>query len=268
MSIAVITSGFVTAVRERAAPVASTPAGAVADMQGVHKGGRRHELVDAMQQVLGVDNVDNGSDPQAVFRFAHALMHDLRKIEGASDGPTPGVGRAWGRRSYTDLPQRLEALAAAASAPAPATPPVAGLPVEPVPPTLPKAPFSTLDAASTAAAPVAPTAATSITAPATAADLPVQPDPLTATSAALHLMQVPTSRLLEAYTALRQALGDNGSAPSAPATTATPTPAPTSATTPDTGRAALAAFLTRLSSMLTADAPATLPTGSLLNVRA
>lgn len=249
MSIASISSGFVTAVRERAAPDSPTLAGPVAEVQGAHKGGRRHELVDAMQQVLGVDGVDgvdSKAEQQAVFRFAHALMHDLRKIDASVDSPTPAAGRAWGRRSYNDLPQRLEALATASAAPAPAspaTPPAAELPALPVPPTT-----------------APPTATSAASASVPAADLPLQPDPLTATSAALHLMQVPTSRLLEAYAALRQALSDGDAAPSAPSTTPTPTP--------DASRAALAEFLTRLSTTLTADAPASLPTGSLLNVRA
>lgn len=251
MSIASISSSFVTAVRERAAPDSPTPAGPVAEVQGgAHKGGRRHELVDAMQQVLGVDGVDSKAEQQAVFRFAHALMHDLRNIDASADGPTPAAGRAWGRRSYNDLPQRLEALATASAAPAPAsaaTPPAAELPALPVPLT-----------------PTPPTAISAASTSVPAADLLLQPDPLTATSAALHLMQVPTSRLLEAYAALRQALGDGDAAPSAPSTTPTETPTET----PDASRVALAEFLTRLSTTLTADAPASLPTGSLLNVRA
>ena len=214
MSIAAITSSFVTAVRERAAPTSSAPAEPVANVQEAPKSGRRHQLVDAMQQVLGGDSVDSKSDQQVVFRFAHALMHDLRKIETGAEGATSGAGRAWGRGGYSDLPRRLEALA-------------------------------TVDVA-----PDVP-----------AADLPVQPNPLTATSAALHLMQVPTSRLLEAYAALRQALGDSEPAPAAVA-------APPPTATPYANRTALADFLTRLSTSLASDAPATLPAGSLLNLRA
>lgn len=252
MSIAAITSSFVTAVRERAAPASSAPAEPVANVQEAPKSGRRHQLVDAMQKALGGGSVDSKSDPQAVFRFAHALMHDLRKIETGAEGATSGAGRAWGRRGYSDLPQRLEALATASAAPqaSPTSPPATALPAKalsatPVPPTAPEAPFSTVDVA-----PGVP-----------AADLPVQPNPLTATSAALHLMQVPTSRLLEAYAALRQALGDSEPAPAAAA-------APPPTASPDANRTALADFLTRLSTTLTSDAPATLPAGSLLNLRA
>ena len=230
MSIAAITSSFVTAVRERAVPASQTPAEPGAEMRGAVKGGRRHELVDAMQQVLGSDSLDGKSGQQAVFRFAHALMNDLRKIDAGTDRPTPGVGHAWGRRSYSDLSERLETLATASAKTAtPATP----LPIEP--PTLP------------------------------VVDMPLQPDPLTATSAALHLMQVPTSRLLEAYAALRQALGDSEPAPS----TAVSPPATGTSTSPtDANRTALADFLTRLSATLSTDAPASLPAGSLVNVQA
>lgn len=257
MSIAAITSSFVTAVRERTASASPPPAEPVANVQEAPKSGRRHQLVDAMQQVLGAGSVDSKSDPQAVFRFAHALMHDLRKIETAAEGATSGAARAWGRRGYSDLPQRLEALATASAAPAapppasPRPPPTTALPVTPVPPTAPEAPFSTVDVA-----PDVPVA-----------DLPVQPNPLTATSAALHLMQVPTSRLLEAYAALRQALGDSEPVPAA---ALAPVPNASTATpmAPDANRTALADFLTRLSSTLTSDTSATLPTGSLLNLRA
>lgn len=238
MSIAAITSSFVAAVRDRPAAGSPAPAEPVAEVTHAAKGGRRHELVDAMQQALGSGSVEGKSGEQAVFRFAHALMHDLRKIEGGADGGPPGGGRAWGRRSYNDLPQRLEALATAAATP-----------ITPASPAVP-------------ATPIAPTGG--LTAP-PAADLPVQPDPLTATSAALHLMQVPSSRLLEAYAALRQVLGDGEPAPASDASAPTPV-VPT--TPPDTARAALAEFLTRLSTTLSADTSASLPTGSLVNVRA
>ncbi|MEO5770572.1 MAG: hypothetical protein ABIQ29_00745 [Burkholderiaceae bacterium] len=239
MSIAAITSSFITAVRERAVPASQTPAEPVDEVRGAVKGGRRHELVDAMQQVLGSDSVDGKSGQQAVFRFAHALMHDLRKIDAGADGPTPGVGHAWGRRSYSDLSQRLETLATASTTPAtPVTPATLATPSTPIPVELPTPPV---------------------------VDAPVQPDPLTATSAALHLMQVPTSRLLEAYAALRQALGDGEPAPSA--AVASP-PAGTSTPPPDANRAALAEFLTQLSTTLSAQTPASLPAGSLVNVRA
>ncbi len=242
MSIAAITSSFVTAVRERALTAPPTPAEPLDEVRGAAKGGRRHELVDAMQQLLGSESVEGKSGEQAVFRFAHALMHDLRKIDAGADGPTPGVGRAWGRRSYSDLPQRLETLAAASAktlAPAPSVspetpaPPATPLPIE---------------------APTAPVV-----------DMPLQPDPLTATSAGLHLMQVPTSRLLEAYAALRQALGDDAPAP--PVDIALP-PTGTSTSPTDANRTGLAEFLTRLSTTLSTDTSASLPAGSLVNVQA
>lgn len=40
-----------------------------------------------------------------------------------------------------------------------------------------------------------------------AADIPDQPNPLTTTTAAVHIMQVPSSRLLEAFVAMHRALG-------------------------------------------------------------
>jgi len=242
MSIAAITSSFVTAVRERAVPASLTPTEPVAEVRGAVKGGRRHELVDAMQQVLGSDSIDGKSGQQVVFRFAHALMHDLRKIDAGADGPTPGVGNAWGRRSYSDLAERLATLATASAKPATSA-------------------TSAIPATSTS--PATPLAIEPPTPP--VVDMPLQPDPLTATSAALHLMQVPTSRLLEAYAALRQAVGDGELAPSA----AVSLPSTGTSTSPtDANRIALAEFLTRLSTTLSTDTPASLPTGSLVNVRA
>ena len=44
-------------------------------------------------------------------------------------------------------------------------------------------------------------------------EVPPQPSPLTTTTAAVHLMQVPSSHLLEAFAALRQAIGDQADAP-------------------------------------------------------
>ncbi len=249
MSIAAISSSFVNAVRERTAAAAPTPVEPGAVTRDAAKGGRRHELVDAMQQLLGGDSVDGKSGQQAVFRFAHALMHDLRKIEAGAQGDAAEGGRALGRRSYSDLPQRLQTLATAAGAPAVGSTP-------------PPAPTTPTDSAT----PVAPTAPPAgAVAPAPGVDLPLQPDPLTATSAALHLMQVPTSRLLEAYAALRQAVGDGEPAP--PAATALP-PTGTSTSPTDANRTALAAFLTQLSTTLSVAAPPSLPAGSLVNVLA
>ena len=169
MSIAALSSSFVTATQALAAPLPLEPAAAA---RGSHRdGGRRHELVDAMNQALGQSGPQSKATEQAVFRFAHALMHDLRSIEGDGSRPGPGRGVAWGQRGWSDLPQRIDALATAAGA-APAADAAAAEPV----------------------ASVAPVP-----------DVPQQPNPLTTTSAALHLMQVPSSRLLEAFAALRQA---------------------------------------------------------------
>jgi len=85
----------------------------------------------------------------------------------------------------------------------------------------------------------------------TTAELPPQPNPITTTSAALHLMQVPTSRLLEAYTALRRAIGDQAEP-----------------TTPTSNRTELATLLERLAGELDAGATAELPAGSVLNLTA
>lgn len=217
MSIAAVSSSFVTATRALAAPLPLEPAAAARGSQ--RDGGRRHELVDAMSQALGQSGPQGKAMEQAVFRFAHALMHDLRGIDVDGSRQGPGRGVAWGRRSWSDLPQRIDALATAAgAAPATETPPGG------------------------AAASVAP-----------APELPPQPNPVTATSAAVHLMQVPSSRLLEAYVALRQALGDQ-QAPAAPM--------------PTDARSDLAAFLDRLSATLAPDTQAAVPAGSVLHVTA
>lgn len=232
MSIAAISSSFVAAVRER---VSLPPVDAVdapppaAPVQ--REGGRRHELVDAMKQVLGIDAEQDRSDDQAVFRFAHALMHDLRKLDGGDEHEGHGRGHAWGRRSWSDLPERLQALATAAATPAPAAAPAAP-PVRARPPVDP--------------APTAPADSQMLQ-----SEVPPQPHPITATSAAVHLMQVPSSRLLEAFAALSRALGDSAEA-----------------STPETTRADLAVFLERLSTQLSAASPAGAPTGSLLSLTA
>lgn len=232
MSIAAISSSFVAAVRER---VSLPPVGAVDAPQPIapaqREGGRRHELVDAMKQVLSIEGEQDRSDDQAVFRFAHALMHDLRKIDGGNEHEGDGRGHAWGRRGWSDLPERLQALAAAAVTPAPAAAPAAP-PVRARPPVDP--------------APTAPADSQVLQ-----SEVPPQPHPITATSAAVHLMQVPSSRLLEAFAALSRALGDSAEA-----------------STPETTRADLAVFLERLSTRLRADAPASEPSGSVLNLAA
>jgi hypothetical protein len=237
MSIAAISSSFLSAVRDSAAVAAVDAVVAPRRSANEHReGGRRHDLVGAMNQVLGISDEQDPSDEQAVYRFAHALMHDLRSIDGGveRDGQRrhhehdQGRGNAWGRREWNDLPQRLDALATAAGATP--TPPAAA-------PTVPMAPSQPAPSTLSAQVPVP--------------EVPPQPTPITTTSAALHLMQVPTSRLLEAYAALRQALGEQAAAP-------------TSANT----RADLASFLERLSDELAADAPSVLPTGSVLNLTA
>lgn len=226
MSIAAISSSFIAAVRGSAPVVPVEPVAPTrAQQRSEQAGGRRHELVDTMSQALGVEGEQSKSAEQAVFRFAQALMHDLRSVDaGGQADPGNGNGHAWGRRDWSDLPQRVDALATAVRA-------AAG---EPVAPALPGA---------------TPPQDTPIDAP--LADLPPLPNPLTATSAAVHLMQVPSSRLLEAYTALRQALSEQSPAPAANA-----------------GGDDLAAFLARLSSQLSPDAPVALPSGSVVNVTA
>jgi hypothetical protein len=224
MSIAAQSSTFISAVRGFAAQVSAADA-AVAPRRAApepREGGRRHDLVDAMNQVLGVEGKPAPSGEQAVFRFAHALMHDLRTMEGLGERDAQSADRAsdkgrspaWGRRHWNDMPQRIDALATEAMAPA----------------------------ASTVAA--TPRMLADVPAP----EVPPQPNPLTTTSAALHLMRVPTSHLLEAYAALHKALGEQANAPAE----ASPRPD-------------LAVFLQRLSHELAADAPATLPAGSVLN---
>ncbi len=252
MSIAAIASSFVSAVRERA-PLA--PVEAVTAARGAahaHRdGGRRHELVDAMQEVLGVAGGQDRSDEQAMFRFAHALMQDLRSMaaggeqdgqrrpheHGDGDDRHHGRGHGWGRRQWSDLPQRIDALATAAAATGTRAAAAPTEPVEPTPPTIPTAALTLAIAPDIAEVPTP--------------EVPPPPNPVTATSAALHLMQVPSSRLFEAYAALRQALGDQTDAPA-----------------PETTGADLAAFLKRLSEALMPEAPSALPAGSVLNLSA
>lgn len=228
MSIAAISLSFIAAVRA-GAPVAPvepvTPPRA--QQRSEQAGGRRHELVDAMSQALGVEGEQSKSAEQAVFRFAQALMHDLRSVDAGGQfdpGNSRGHGHAWGRREWSDLPQRVDALATAVRA-------AAGEPV--------------------AAAPPGATSPQDTPVEAPLAELPPQPNPLTQTSAAVHLMQVPSSRLLEAYTALRQVLSEQSPAPAANA-----------------GGDDLSAFLERLSNQLSPDAPVALPSGSVVNVTA
>lgn len=243
MSIAAISSGLVSTVRAGGSGATVQPvAGAPAISRQADGGGRRHELVDAMNQVFGLEGEQRKSQDQAVFRFAHALMQDLRSLDGGR-APGPGRGYAWGRRDWSDLPQRIDALATAASAPA--APPAPASAAAVAPPTAASA-LTEAPAPSTRI-PLAP----ALDAAQVVAELPPQPNPVTTTSAAVHLMQVPTSRLLEAFAALRRVLGDQAQ----PAT-------------PSGSRADLATLLSRLSEELDAGAAAELPAGSVLNLTA
>ncbi|MES2960223.1 MAG: hypothetical protein V4792_18695 [Pseudomonadota bacterium] len=245
MSIAAISSSFVAAVRGRAAIAPAEPVAAAQSTVPAHReGGRRHELVDAMKQVLGVEAEQDRSDDQAIFRFAHALMHELRSIDAGGEHDGPGRGHAWGRRSWSDLPQRIDALATAAAASSAAAAEASSEPV--VPPAAAPAPEA-------GAVPSVPVAAAEAPAPVEVPEpeLPPQPNPVTTTSAALHLMQVPSSRLLEAYTAMMQALVEQADAPAA-----------------GDARSELAALLDRLSDSLSPETSPTLPAGSVLNLSA
>jgi hypothetical protein len=100
----------------RPAPAAPPPVDAAAPVRAAPRiaseHGRRHELVAAMNLALGVESSASQDKhaEQAVFRFAHALMHDLRTLVGEErEG-----ARAWGRSDWGDLSQRLSALATAA----------------------------------------------------------------------------------------------------------------------------------------------------------
>jgi len=178
MSIAAISKSFIAAVSGTRSVENRDPARGA---QRHHEArepreaqGRRHELIDAMNRALGVPADATKAQTQAVFKFAKALMHDLREIEGGAadsdDGKHRGRGRALGRREWNDLPQRLAALAAAASR-----------------------------------EPAASEAADSELPP--AADVTEMPNPATPASIAVHMAKVPSSHLLEAFVAMQRALG-------------------------------------------------------------
>jgi len=216
MSIAAISQSLVSAVRRGAASVDVEAAGPVRAAERVSREGpgRRHELVDAMNQVLGQETgAQDNTRSQAVVRFAHALVQDLRTMDGDVLGELGGVeeahrraGRAIGRRDWGDLSQRLSALATAAGRPP-------------------------SDATSTPALP----------------EMPAQPNPVTTTSAAVHIMKVPSARLLEAFVAMQRALGELDAA-------AQPRPA-------------LAAFAGRLAAAVSPDAAAQSAAGALLDLK-
>ena len=225
MSIAAISSNFVSAVR---GSLDMPPVEPVQGARAVHRQaqgeGRRHELIGAMNQALGNVDEQGKETAQAVFRFAHALMHELRSVDaGGEQGPARG--HAWGRREWSDLPQRIDALATAVGA-------QAGQAQAPAAPAV-------------AAAAVAAVADVSVVAE------PPMPKPLTRTSAAVYMMQVPSSRLIAAYEALHQAMGSQPVA-----------------TTAAGAREGLAALLERLSSQLAPDTASAVPAGSVLDVTA
>jgi hypothetical protein len=73
------------------------------------RGGNRHQLVSSMFTLLGTTvQRAEAKDEQAVYRFAHALMHDLRRVWGDDDDV------ALDRQDWADLTARLNALARAA----------------------------------------------------------------------------------------------------------------------------------------------------------
>jgi hypothetical protein len=154
MSIAAVSSALVSRIGALPPVASATPTAAADGASSQRNQGRRHELVSAMTDALDVEPGDHHAE-QAVFKFAHALLHDLREVGGATG--------ATGRRDWSDIGPRLDSLAASAAAAA--TPSTVAL-----------------------------------------SDAPVEPSPLTATTAALHVMKVPSSRLIEAFQTLRQAV--------------------------------------------------------------
>jgi hypothetical protein len=203
MSIAAISSQFASSVRRMAAPTATEASEPVrAAPRVAREPGRRHELVAAMNQAMGLDGEQDRATEQAVFRFAHVLMRDLRTLAGEeSDGP-----RAWGRRDWGDLSQRLGALATAASQPA---------------------------------------------VPAPSPEVLAQPSPLTPTTAAVHIMKVPSSHLLEAFATLQRALGQQSEA-----------------NAPSDARTALADLARRLATAVQPATAATTPAGTVVDTSA
>lgn len=225
MSIAAISSNFVSAVRGGPDLPPVEPVQRARAVHREHPGeGRRHELVGAMNQALGQTDAPSKETAQAVFRFAHALMQELRSVDAGGD-EGPGRGHAWGRREWSDLPQRIDALATAVGAQVGHTQPIAS--------------------------PADTAAAVASVADATEIAEPPMPNPLTRTSAAVYMMQVPSSRLIAAYEALQRAMGSQPVA-----------------TTGAGAREGLAALLERLSSQLAPDTASAVPAGSVLDVTA
>lgn len=221
MSIAALSTTFASQVR-RPAPAAPPPVDAAAPVRAAPRvaseHGRRHELVAAMNLALGVESPASQDKhaEQAVFRFAHALMHDLRTMVGEErEGP-----RAWGRSDWGDLSQRLSALATASGGATAETP---------------------------------------------APEVPDQPNPLTATTAAVHIMSVPSSHLLAAFVAMQQALGLEADAQDGDADALDEA---AQGAGDAAARAALAELARRLASGLTPSSGVTLPAGAVVDVSA
>lgn len=222
MSIAAISSSLVSAVRGSPdVPPVDPVQRTRAVQRHTPQEGRRHELIGAMNQALGKVGEPGKESAQAVFRFAHALMHELRSVDaGGEEGQ--GRSHAWGRREWSDLPQRIDALATAVGARTDTPQPVA-----------------------------APVAAPVVAVTAEAIVEPPMPNPLTKTSAAVYMMQVPSSRLIAAYEALQQAMGTQ------------PVEKPVAS-----AREGLAALLERLSSQLAPDTASAMPAGSVVDLTA
>lgn len=217
MSIAAISSHYASAVRRSAATASSSaPAEATEPVRAAERAAReqprRHELLDAMNEVLNAaakGDVADDERSQSVLRFAHALMHDLRTLAGEGQGASfeSAAPSAW-----ADLPQQLSTLATAAAQPA--------------------------------AQPAAQHADVVIA----VAEMPDEPNPVTTTTAAVHIMKVPSSRLLEAFVSMHRALGQQTE----------PQPA-------DQARAALADLVRRLAGAVTPNgSPAT---GAVLSLK-
>jgi hypothetical protein len=194
MSIAAVSRSFVAAINPtRSVEGRDAARAAHRHHEPREAPGRRSELIDAMNRALGVPADATKAQTQAVFRFAKALMHDLREIEGGDDGEHRGGGKASGRREWNDLPQRLTALAAAAAR-EPSAPEHADAEL----PDMHEAPV--------------------------AAKVTEMPKPATPASIAVHMAKVPSSHLLQAFVAMQRALGreqDESSARSGLSTLAT-----------------------------------------------
>jgi hypothetical protein len=189
-------------------PVATQASWRSAD-KAERAGSPRHQLVQAIEQALGDDQVQSKAVSPALLHFAHALMRDLRTMTGDASSPADGTAR----RDWNDLPQRLQALATAVGAPA-------------------------------------------------AADIPAEPNPVTTTTAAVHLQLVPSSHLIEAFVALQRALGDQER--EAARLNSADNKVPTTADL----RAGLAGLIGKIAAGLAPDSRATLPSGSVVNLTA